>query len=961
MRPLNPSSQKFHNFPPKLTQNQRQKQLILDPIFKTTVIDSLNGRNNKVLAAVTHAYFRLTGQFFKTATQLDINFIANQLEIETIIKWEEYRKDSLRRHRKLILEFEGFSAFDQNNLSADVLDELERDALMGHPKEDAFRHMISNLRVAKIELPDYATLTTIIDKHYEKLEQELASKCFELLDVSLRKKLDDILVDKSVAGINLTTLKQFRQETKKKKIDENIAAFTTLNNIFIDLKPVLKNLDLRESRIRYYTKLVIRSQLSQVKKWRPQRKYLHLMAFVAYQFLQLQDVFADTIKAVIKTTYNGADRAAKEAYYKARHTQKKNTESLISSSSDLSKAIDDLEKILEDKSLPDEEKIQLALAIIKPTKKKKVNLDESIQLAEDDLNPLSGEALFYRFLEESSPQTFNKLAPVLECLRINDSSPDKAILQAIIHFQESGGKITGSACVGFLSTTEKRYVDTKDGFKSKLYSVILCHHLADSLKGGGISLEYSFIYRALEDYLINKHDFETNLRTFLEKAKMLSFENCSTVLEDLDKLLHTQYLQTNDHVIKQQNSFVKVKSPGVVTLSYQRNSSEDITAAIVDNISLFKTVGNIPLMEALNTVNKASQFIEAFQPLNTSYQKARPDNKSFLAAIMGTGCHFTPYQFVKLSPGINESELMTTINNYVNTENARLASDRILRYIEEKLPIAAQYLSDGNAVITSSDGQKYVVDKSSLIANYSFKYGGKDPVVSPYTFIDNRNFFFHSEVISGSEREAHYMIDGVLRNDVVKSSMHCTDTHGYTEMVFGASHLLGISFAPRIKGVCKQNIYSLRGKKTYSHRDFPILPKQKINTVIIREQWLDILRIMVSIKLGYTSASQIFRRLNSYSSRNNPIYNALKEFGKIIKSSFILRYLDEPELRASITRQLNKSESGNKMDRALAIGKAEYLHVTKEEQDTMESCKRILKNVMVCWNYLYLTKKLTST
>ena len=44
--------------------------------------------------------------------------------------------------------------------------------------------------------------------------------------------------------------------------------------------------------------------------------------------------------------------------------------------------------------------------------------------------------------------------------------------------------------------------------------------------------------------------------------------------------------------------------------------------------------------------------------------------------------------------------------------------------------------------------------------------------------------------------------------------------------------------------------------------------------------------------LKETTASEIFRRLNSYS-QQHALYRALKAFGKIIKSTFILRYSDE--------------------------------------------------------------------
>jgi TnpA family transposase len=70
------------------------------------------------------------------------------------------------------------------------------------------------------------------------------------------------------------------------------------------------------------------------------------------------------------------------------------------------------------------------------------------------------------------------------------------------------------------------------------------------------------------------------------------------------------------------------------------------------------------------------------------------------------------------------------------------------------------------------------------------------------------------------------------------------------------------------------------------------------------------LRFIATIKLKEATASQLFKRLNSYS-RQHPLYHALKEFGKIPKSDFLLRYTDIVELRQAIEKQLNKGKFRN--------------------------------------------------
>ena len=45
--------------------------------------------------------------------------------------------------------------------------------------------------------------------------------------------------------------------------------------------------------------------------------------------------------------------------------------------------------------------------------------------------------------------------------------------------------------------------------------------------------------------------------------------------------------------------------------------------------------------------------------------------------------------------------------------------------------------------------------------------------------------------------------------------------------------------------------------------------------------------------------------------------------------------------------------------RAVSVGNArEFLQAEKEDQEMAEACKRLIKNCIICWNYLYLSQKL---
>jgi hypothetical protein len=112
-----------------------------------------------------------------------------------------------------------------------------------------------------------------------------------------------------------------------------------------------------------------------------------------------------------------------------------------------------------------------------------------------------------------------------------------------------------------------------------------------------------------------------------------------------------------------------------------------------------------------------------------------------------------------------------------------------------------------------------------------------------------------------------------MRNDVVKSDIHSTDTHGFSEAIFAVTHLLGVSFAPRIKNLKKQNLYMFRSRRGGDRADWAIKPEQYVDQDSIVTAWDEVLRLVATIKLKESTASDIFRRLNSYSSLFRPVRN----------------------------------------------------------------------------------------
>ena len=69
--------------------------------------------------------------------------------------------------------------------------------------------------------------------------------------------------------------------------------------------------------------------------------------------------------------------------------------------------------------------------------------------------------------------------------------------------------------------------------------------------------------------------------------------------------------------------------------------------------------------------------------------------------------------------------------------------------------------------------------------------------------------------------------------------------------------------------------------------------------------------------------------------------------------------IDEPVLRMSIEKVLHGVEHVHRLHPRSSVGNPrEFLQAEKEDQEMAEACKRLIKNCIICWNYLYLSQKL---
>jgi TnpA family transposase len=287
-------------------------------------------------------------------------------------------------------------------------------------------------------------------------------------------------------------------------------------------------------------------------------------------------------------------------------------------------------------------------------------------------------------------------------------------------------------------------------------------------------------------------------------------------------------------------------------------------------------------------------------------------------------------------------------------EDTLTAASATLVDYHHGLPLAQEW---GAGRLSSSDGQRFAArGRGPGTAALPRYFGHRRRGLQIYSWTSDQYSQYASKVITATVRDATHTLDGILDNQtVLPIEEHTTDTHGYTEMIFGAYDLLGLRFAPRIRDLDRQRLYR-HGEALDG--DTAELLKQKIRPELITPCWDDLLRLAASLRHGWALASLLLARLQA-GSRRNPLAQALQEYGRLIKTNFVLDWLADQELRARVGRQLNKGEQLHALRRAIFYANEGHVRQRNPEQQGEQAlCLAIVVNAIVAWNTVYTQRVL---
>jgi len=165
------------------------------------------------------------------------------------------------------------------------------------------------------------------------------------------------------------------------------------------------------------------------------------------------------------------------------------------------------------------------------------------------------------------------------------------------------------------------------------------------------------------------------------------------------------------------------------------------------------------------------------------------------------------------------------------------------------------------------------------------------------------------------------MIEGVLRHCTeMEIEKNYVDSHGQSEIGFAFCRLLGFELLPRLKGIGRQRLYRPEKGEPDAYPNLQLILTRPINWELIEPSYDEMVKYTTAFRLGTAEADAILRRF-SRSTPQHPVYRALAELGKVVKTIFLCHYIASEKLRREIHEGLNVIESWNSANDFILIGK----------------------------------------
>ncbi len=938
---------------PRFTHEERVQYFSLTP-EEHMALDTLHSVKSKAYCILQLGYFRARHQFPHLTPKVIREDLAYVLERHFpgsfLPDIEVPDQRTQRKHRSIILglyRFRHCGGPEKQSLKEKAQQAVR---LSGKPLY-VFRVLMDHVLEMRVVLPSYRFMQDTVSHALAQERIRLGKVLNQHMGLSETDALNALL-ENTGQVYEITQLKRQPREYNLGEIKQEIHWGEQIAPLYQLAQKVLPALQLSNEGIKYYASLVGYYSVYKLKRLHQRDIHLYLLCFVYHRYQQIHDNLIGCLIYHVRQYLDAAKEAARERVTTHRNEVNEN----------LPKAGRVLGLFTED-DIPED-------ATFRDVQGQAFAILERDKLAET-AEYIATKATFdeksfqWEHIDKLAKQFKQRLRPVLLSVDVAAANTKSPLIEAIHFLEEAFQKkkplsqyapeVFPMRCV---SKETKRYLYAKaeDGTKRFLpdrYEFLIYRLLRDRLEAGDIFCQDSVRFRSFEDDLVDDAAWENKEQLIADTGLAILKQPVREHLADLKQLLETRITEVNARIASGENEHFKVTKQGKSprwTLRYPKESDPV-------NHPFFNALPQVDISRVLHFVHRQCGFMEAFEHVLGRYVKSDANTRLLTACLVAWGTNMGLGKMGSISD-IGYQVLAGTSENFLRLETLKAAND-LIGNATAGLSIFRHY-DIGEVVHSSSDGQKFETRIHTLKSRHSPKYFGLKKGITSYTLTAN-HVPINATIFGANEHESHYVFDLLYNNATdIQPDIHSTDTHGSNEVNFAILHIFGHQFAPRYRDICDTVTKSLYGFQHPSqYEDCILKPVRKINQDWITEEWENQQRIMVSLAYKATTQSIIIGKLSAHA-RKNKTKRALWEYDNIIRSLYLLDYVDSPPLRRQVQKALNRTESYHKLRRAIAIANGGKLQFrTETEQEIWNECSRLIANCIIHYNATILSNLLT--
>ncbi|MCU1126932.1 Tn3 family transposase [Stenotrophomonas maltophilia] len=809
-----------------------------------------------------------------------------------------------------------------------------------HIVPDIVNVMLEELVHHRFELPAFSTLERLAIAAREQVHDAHYRQITDALTPAMRALIDELLL--TPPGSHHSGWHALKREPKRptnKEVRHYLQHIQRLRTLAEQLPPI----DVSVPKLKQFRAMARALDASELAELVPVKRYALAAIFIRSQYRKTLDDAADLFIRLIQNLENTAQQ--KLIAYQLEHS--KRADALIGQ----------LREILQAYQVEgtDTQRVDAIEGVLVA--------DISLLMAECDEHMAYAGRNYLPFLLAPYGTLRPLLFNCLEIMGLRAASQDPSMehmIGAVLALRSQRREAVDAAGLGLEVTTDLTWLSaawrkhvlpkalaaaSPGWIHRKYFELAVLAQVKDELKSGDLYIPHGERYDDYREQLVDEATFAQELDAYGEVSGI------ATDAADFVQGLRTELTTLADAVDARfpDNLHASVVDGRLVLRRLQGAQVTQAIAAVDSAIT-----ERLPPTSIVDVLVDTTRWLDLhvhFRPIAGTDARVDDLLRRVITTLFCYGCNLGPTQTARSVKGFSRRQISWLNLKYVTDETLDKAIVEVINlYNKFELP---GYWGSGKSA--SADGTKWSVYEQNLLSEYHIRYGGYGGI--GYYHVSDKYIALFSHFIPCGVHEAVYILDGLLanRSDIQPDTVH-GDTQAQSFPVFGLAHLLGINLMPRIRNI-KDLVFS-RPEPGRTYENIQALFGDNIDWKLIETHLHDMLRVAISIKVGKITASTILRRLGTYS-RKNKLYWAFRELGKAVRTLFLLRYIDDVEVRKTIHAATNKSEEFNGFVKwAFFGGEGIIAENVQHEQRKIVRYNQLVANLVILHNVEQMTRVL---